>query len=66
MTFTLTDFIILLVVGFLAGRVIYHMFKHRNESYCDRCAYAKKCSNQIEKRMFKRTFLFFFLILFSL
>lgn len=44
MTFTLADFIILLVVGFLAGRVIYHMLKNRGKSYCERCAYAKKCS----------------------
>ncbi len=46
MTFTLTDLIILLVVGFLAGRVIYHMVKHKNDSYCERCAYAKKCSTK--------------------
>ena len=45
MTFTLADFIICLVVGFLAGRVIYRMLKNKNKSYCERCAYAKKCSN---------------------
>lgn len=44
MTFTVTDFIILAVVGFFAGRVVYHMIRNRGKSYCERCAYAKKCS----------------------
>lgn len=44
MTFTVTDFIIIAVVGFLAGRVIYHMIRNKGKSYCEKCAYAKKCS----------------------
>lgn len=44
MTFTLTDLIILIVIGLFVGRVVYHMIKHKDESVCDRCAYAPKCS----------------------
>lgn len=44
MTFNLTDLIILVVVGFFAGRVIYKMIKNKDKSMCDRCAYAPKCS----------------------
>jgi hypothetical protein len=44
MTFTITDLIILIVVGFFSARIIYKMIKHKDESICDRCAYAPKCS----------------------
>ena len=44
MTFTVTDLLIVLVVGFFAGRVIYKMIKHKDKSACERCAYAPKCS----------------------
>lgn len=46
MTFTLTDFLILVIVGFFAGRVVYHMIKNKDKSVCDRCAYAPKCSSK--------------------
>ncbi|MCD4827525.1 MAG: hypothetical protein K8Q99_07100 [Acholeplasmataceae bacterium] len=44
MTFTLTDLLIVVVVGFFAGRVIFQMIKHKDESVCERCAHAPKCS----------------------
>lgn len=44
MTFNLTDLIILIIVGFFVGRVIYKMIKNKDKSVCERCAYAPKCS----------------------
>lgn len=44
MTFTLTDLFILIVVGFFSARIIYKMIKNKDQSICDRCAYAPKCS----------------------
>ena len=41
---TLTDGIIVLVVGLILGLIIYRMIKQRN-SPCESCAYLKHCAS---------------------
>jgi hypothetical protein len=44
---TLTDGIILIVVGVIVGFVLYHQFKKRDEGICTKCSYAKNCQKDI-------------------
>ncbi|MDD4194519.1 MAG: FeoB-associated Cys-rich membrane protein [Acholeplasmataceae bacterium] len=47
---TLTDIIILIVIIGIIGLILYNQFKHKDESICASCSYAKGCTEKIAKK----------------
>ncbi|MFA5526057.1 MAG: FeoB-associated Cys-rich membrane protein [Acholeplasmataceae bacterium] len=41
---TLTDFIILLIVGAFVGLILWRMLRKKDEGVCARCSYNRACS----------------------
>jgi hypothetical protein len=47
---TLADFIIVLITTVILFLIIYNMVKHKDESICRRCAYAKNCTDECKPK----------------
>jgi predicted negative regulator of RcsB-dependent stress response len=47
---TFTDVIILFVVLGIIGLIMYKQFKHKDESICASCSYAKGCTDKMAKK----------------
>jgi len=47
---TLTDIIILFVVLAVVGLIMFQQFKHKDESICASCSYAKGCTDKMIKK----------------
>jgi len=41
---TLTDIVILLLVGSIVGLILWRMFRKKDEGVCVRCSYNKSCA----------------------
>jgi hypothetical protein len=42
---TLADMIIVFVTALIVGLIIFNMMRHKGQNICDKCAYAKNCSD---------------------
>ncbi|MBN2268500.1 MAG: FeoB-associated Cys-rich membrane protein [Acholeplasmataceae bacterium] len=47
---TFTDVIIVIVILGIIGFILYRQFKHKDESICASCSYAKGCTDKITKK----------------
>jgi len=47
---TLADIIILTITATILFLIIYKMVKHKDEDICQRCAYAKNCTDDCKPK----------------
>lgn len=47
---TLTDIIIVVVMIGIVGLILYKQFKHKDQSICASCSYAKGCTDKMVKK----------------
>lgn len=47
---TFTDIVIIIIILVIVGFILYQQFKHKDESICASCSYARGCTDKVTKK----------------